>query len=246
MERFKLEQEWLQKILPEGIPLPSSTLISGPGGSGKPLIAGMILATWLKQGGSVIDFLINSGRDYAEKIFAVYGLKPQDYQGQILYVDFDPHIDSWEEISADHVKANLLRGESWDLMLKLAANRIDFEQHMPIIFGAALNILFFSPTYRQEVFQKLLEIIKGDQTSLFTVSNNVFEEQMRMLEEAADNLIFTHSGEKMELHLRIERMKDVPFSGEDVVVPLSEHELRSMRSEAEKMRKHLIPILKQI
>jgi archaellum biogenesis ATPase FlaH len=246
MERFELEQDWLKKVLPEGIAIPTSTLISGPGGSGKPLIAGMLLASWLKKGGSVIDFLINSGRDYAEKIFSVYGLQPENYKGQIIYIDFDPNIESWEEIKEDHVKTNLLHAESWDLMLKLAAKRVDFEKHPPIIFGAALNILLFSPTHQQEIFQKLMEIVKSGQNSLFTVGNNVFEDKMQALEEAADNLIFTHSGEHMELHLRIERMKDVPFSKDDVVVPLSEHELRSMRSEAEKMRKHLIPLLKKI
>lgn len=246
MERFKVKQEWLKDILPEGIAIPSGTLISGPGGSGKPLIAGMLLSSWLKQGGSVIYFLINSGRDYAEKIFSVYGLDAQKYKGQLFYIDFDPNLETWNEIADDHVKANLLHAENWDLMIKLATNKMDAKQLMPIIFGAALNILLFSPTHRQEVFSKLKEILQSDQNSLFTISNNVFEDKMQQLEQDADNLIFTHSGEKMELHLRIDRMKDVPFSDKDVVVPLSEHELRSMRSEAERMRKHLIPLLKSI
>ncbi len=246
MEKFEIEYDWLKKVLPQGIAIPSSTLISGPGGSGKPLIAGMLLASWMKKGGAVINFLINSGRDYAEKIFAVYGLEPDEYKGQIFYIDFDPNLEAWEDVAEDQVKANLLHADSWDVMLKLAEKRLDLEKHPPIIFGAALNILLFSPTYRQEVFQKLMEIIKSDQNSLFTISNNVFEDKMQALENAADNLIFTHSGGQMELHLRIERMKGVPFSNEDVIVPLSEHELRGMRSEAEKMRKHLIPLLKNI
>ena len=246
METFKIEQEWLKNILPKGIALPSSTLISGPGGSGKPLIAGMLLSSWLKQGGSVIYLLINSGREYAEKIFSVYGLDAQNYQDRIFYIDFDPNLEAWEKIGNDHVKANLLQAENWDLMIKLAMTQMNTENHLPIIFGAALNILLFSPTYRQQVFAKLREIIQSEENSLFTISNNVFEDKMQQLEQAADNLIFTHAGQNMELHLRIERMRDVPFSKEEVVVPLSEHELRSMRSEAERMRKHLIPLLKSI
>jgi len=52
MDTLKLEEEWLQKILPEGLVYPSSTLISGPGGSGKPLVEYAFVASWLKAGGS--------------------------------------------------------------------------------------------------------------------------------------------------------------------------------------------------
>ncbi len=38
MDRLALGQDWFNKLLPEGLPVPSSTIISGPGGSGKPLI----------------------------------------------------------------------------------------------------------------------------------------------------------------------------------------------------------------
>ena len=42
MEQFQIAIPWLQKILPEGIPIPSSTIITGPGGAGKPLIGAML------------------------------------------------------------------------------------------------------------------------------------------------------------------------------------------------------------
>ena len=35
---IRIECDWLQKALPEGMPYPTSTLISGPGGTGKPLV----------------------------------------------------------------------------------------------------------------------------------------------------------------------------------------------------------------
>ena len=90
MKHFTLEYDWLRPILPEGISVPSSTIISGPGGSGKPLIAGMFLASWLKQDGSLIYLLINSGREYAEKVFASCGVDGSTYKDRIVYIDFDP------------------------------------------------------------------------------------------------------------------------------------------------------------
>ena len=35
MKRLTLKARWLQEILPDGFPYPSTTLVSGPGGSGK-------------------------------------------------------------------------------------------------------------------------------------------------------------------------------------------------------------------
>lgn len=38
MKKLKANIKWLNELLPEGISIPSSTLISGPGGTGKPLV----------------------------------------------------------------------------------------------------------------------------------------------------------------------------------------------------------------
>ena len=60
IDRITAGQDWLDRLLPEGLPVPSSTIISGPGGSGKPLVGAIFLATWLRHGGSALVFLINS------------------------------------------------------------------------------------------------------------------------------------------------------------------------------------------
>jgi KaiC/GvpD/RAD55 family RecA-like ATPase len=54
MGKLPLHQDWLSTLLPQGLPYPTSTLISGPGGSGKPLIGFAFVADWLKAGGNVI------------------------------------------------------------------------------------------------------------------------------------------------------------------------------------------------
>lgn len=35
MERLESNQDWLNDILPEGLPYPTSNIISGPGGTGQ-------------------------------------------------------------------------------------------------------------------------------------------------------------------------------------------------------------------
>lgn len=60
MFNLKMNYDWIDGLLPEGFPFPSSTLISGPGGNGKPLLASLFLSVWLKHGGSAIILLINS------------------------------------------------------------------------------------------------------------------------------------------------------------------------------------------
>lgn len=246
MNRLKPEYEWLEKALPEGIKVPSSTLISGPGGSGKPLVATMLLSSWLKQGGSIVYYLINSGKDYVTKMFSIYGIDISEYKDKIYFVDFDLNSEKPETVSANHIKSNLLMPENWETTFSEAQNELNTNSNQPIIFGAALNILLFSPTYREKLFSYFKELLSSGKLSLFTISNNVFEDKMKTLEASSDNLMFTHSGANMELFLKIERMRDVPFSKEEIKVPLSEHELRSMRSEAERLRKNLIPLLKKI
>ena len=54
MTKLKINIDWLEELLPEGLPVPSSTLISGPGGTGKPLVEFAFVASWLKAGGSLI------------------------------------------------------------------------------------------------------------------------------------------------------------------------------------------------
>ncbi len=246
MNTLIVEQGWLQQVMPEGIVVPSSTLISGPGGSGKPLIAGMLLASWLKQQGSIIYLLINSDRRYAEKVLSLYGIDANKYDGQVFYIDFEPQIEAWEEVAPFQIKANLLHPEIIDETIRIAKEKLGAQDKPPLIFGAALNILLFSPTYGSAVYSKFYNLVRQGVHCLFTVSNNVFEEQMAQLEETSGNLILMHSEKIMELHLRIEKMKDVSFDKKDIIVPLPEDELHDMRSETEKMRKHLIPMLRKI
>src|SRR3972149_1809035 len=54
VKTIKTGIQWIDEALPDGLPLNSSTIISGPGGSGKPLIGETFVSAWLKEGGSVV------------------------------------------------------------------------------------------------------------------------------------------------------------------------------------------------
>lgn len=238
--------KWLDALLPEGIPYPSSTIISGPGGAGKPLIGAMLIDAWLKRGGTLIYLLINSGLEYAQSLLQHFEKDIEKHSSQIVYVEFDPQMEGVEKIASNILRANLLKAENLDLAIKEAKIILPESDTGTMIYGNALNILLFSRTYGESIHKKFLSLIKSAENTLFTISNNVNEEQAEEWEDAADNLFFSHGKGIMQLGFKIEKMKEVAFSGKEVDVPLSEDELRSMRSEADKSRKHLIPMIRKI
>lgn len=238
--------KWLDKLIPEGIPIPFSTVITGPGGAGKPLIGAMLADAWLKKGGTLIHLLINSDREYARSLLQHFEKDIEKYDNQIVYVEFDPLMDDVEKRGPNILRANLLKPENLDLALNEAKVLLPESATGHLIYGAALNILLFSETYGEAIHKKFLALIKSKENTLFTISNNTNEKQAAQWEEAADNLFFTHGKGIMHLGFKIEKMSDVAFTDKEVDVPLTEHELRSMRSEADKSRKHLIPIIRKI
>lgn len=154
LSRIKANQDWLDGLLPEGLPVPSSTIISGPGGSGKPLVGAVILATWLRHGGSALVFLINSDRTYVERLLAMSGVTSSECQSQIAYVDFDPNSDSIEQIQPDLIKSNILKPDVLDKSIEIGINLLHSDKSDIMLYGAALNLLFFSPTWGDKIFEK--------------------------------------------------------------------------------------------
>ncbi len=246
MKFFHPDVEWLKPLLPQGIPVPSSTLLSGPGGSGKPLIASMILASWLKQGGRLIYFLINSDRRYAVRLLNHEQISPFYESGQIVFIDFNLKSDVIQTVAENEWQANLLYEEHWERILTMASDTVGRRGNRPMLFAPALNMLLFSPTYGQTVFNKIRSLLASDWHSLFTISNNVFEDRMQLLETECDNLFASHGFGQMRLAFRVEKMKGVSFKPEEKEVPLSEEALRNIRTEAEKARKHLIPEIRKM
>ena len=250
MNSIKIEYDWLKKLLPEGFPYPTSTLISGPGGTGKPLVEFAFVASWLKFGGSIVGIslqypameLVKTAMD------KLYNLDLKNYPGKIVFIQFDPHIDTYEELEGNVLKANLLKPKVWNNVIKIANNMIEKSDLGTLVFGSALNLLLFSPTYKNDAIENLMNIIKNDKskTYLFSVSTSAFADEIKLWEEAADNLMYTRMEKPMRLFFKIIKMKEVKFSREEMQVPISKEMLGEIKETAEATRERIIPEIMNI
>lgn len=252
MNRLQLQEEWLGELLPNGLPYPTSTLISGPGGSGKPLIGFAFVYSWLKACGNVIFITLQ----YPEVDFVkvslqrLYGLDVENYQDTLAYIQFDYSRDSWERSDGNVIRANLLKPDIWDDAVSEAEHgMVGGEGEVgTLVFASALNLLLFSPTYRQANVAKLEKLLREDKskTYVFSVSTSAYKEEIQKWEHAVDNLMFARMEQPMKLFLKIEKMenKSVPFY--EVRVPLKKGILEEIKEVAESVRKRDIPKLIKI
>jgi len=248
--KLKTDIKWLDTLLPEGIAVPSSTLISGPGGTGKPLIEFAYVSAWLKAGGSLIGIPLQYPT--VDLIYTamnkLYNIDLKDYLGKIAYIQFDPHADKLEKIGDDTLKANMVKPDMWDEAIEMAENMVEKSDLGTMVFGSALNLLLFSRTYKDSILKKLKEVIRTDKskTYAFAVSTSAFADKIKVLEEAADNLMFTRIEKPMRLFFRISRMKGVEFSSEEIEVPIPKEMLEEISKVAEAIRKKRIPEIMDI
>ena len=250
MKKLRIGIEWIDDILPDGFPMNTSTLVSGPGGSGKPLIGYIFALGWLKNGGKTIFILTSTTLEYLKKTMELIGLDLNEYREKIFFIELEPSIDGIEKISPEHIKANFVKPKIWDEMLSIANLYLESERNELgiMVVGAALNLLFFSEKYRMKIYNKIKETLEKNKnkTYFFTVNSDAFKPMIEKLEDSVDNLMFSRMEMPMKLYLRIARMKGVSFKTEEVKVPLSKEILESIKKEAERGKKDLIPIIRKI
>jgi len=250
MTKLKTNIKWLDELLPEGILVPSSTLISGPDGTGKPLVEFAFVAAWLKAGGSLIGIPLQypTGEMVKTAMKKLYNLDMKDYQGKIVFIHFDPSAVSCERIKDNTLKANLVNPEIWDEAIEKAENMLEKTDMGPMVFASALNLLLFSKTYKNSMLNKLKEVIQKDKskTYAFAVSKSALADEIKVLEDVADNLMFTRMEKPMKLFLKITRIKGVEFSGKETEVPIPEEMLKEINEIAEATRKARITEIRNI
>jgi hypothetical protein len=246
MRSFKIDQSWLADLMPEGICVPSNTIISGPAGAGKELISSVIAASWLIGGGSLIHILTNYNRGHAEKLLSSANMSKNDIAGRIVYIDFDPQIMDLKKLSNDELQANLLKTDVFEASLEKAQNMLLQNDLGIMIYMTALNMPLFSKTYGTAVFNKYLDLAKEKRHSLFSFSNNIFADKMHEMENAADNLIYVHGTGVMRLSMKIMRMRGVPFIKDEIQTPLSEELISMHLKTIQKMRQTFVPIIRKI
>jgi archaellum biogenesis ATPase FlaH len=250
MESLKLHSDWLAKLLPEGLPVPSSTLISGPGGTGKPLVEFAFVADWLKAGGALIAIPLQYPTPDLMKtaMNKLYHIDLNRYSNNVVFVQFDHKVDSFQKVNENTFQGNMLKPEVWNKIVLAAEDILPVINKGIMVFGSALNLLLFSKRYGGKILEKLYEIITFDKsrTYLFAVSTSAFTDQIKILEDATDNLMFTRVVEPMRLFYKIVRMKEVPFLKDEIQVPISKQLLEEIKKVAEETRKRKIPEIRQV
>jgi KaiC/GvpD/RAD55 family RecA-like ATPase len=255
MENFHTKLEWLDRLMPEGIPIPSSTVISGPGGSGKPLIGLAVVASWLRQGGTVILVPLQyPDRTFTESdLTRLYHLQLSDYAGSFFFIKFDLDLDpepgAVEQLGSDEARANLVNPEAWARALDLADQALGLSDLGTLVYGSALNLLLFSPTYGEQMCARLETMLREDKshTYLFTVSSSALKEKIATLEQAADHLMFTQmTRPERKLHLRVARLRGAPYLDESIIAPFGRKALDAIKQMADASRVAQIPTIRKI
>ena len=253
MKTIKTGIKWIDKVLPEGLPLTSSTIITGSGGTGKPLIGETFVSAWLKEGGSVVFMSLQyPNPDFlAFSIKNITGLNLNDYMDHIMFLQLDVRISDLQYIykGKHRIKANLVKPDIWDKALKLAKNSLINEGPGILIFGSALNLLLFSPTYGNAILNKIKETILSDKsgTYIFSVSTSAKAEEISEIENAADNLILSRAEKQpFRLFMKVIRMKGVKFNSNEVAIPVSPKILKEIKKTAEHSRKIVIPAISKL
>jgi len=156
MTKLKTNINWLDELLPEGILIPSSTLISGPGGTGKPLVEFAFVAAWLKAGGSLIGIPLQypTGELVKTAMKKLYNMDLVNYHGKVVYIQFDPDVNGYEKTGKDTLKANMVKPQIWDETIEEAENMLDKTGLGTMVFGSALNLLLFSQAYKDSMLNK--------------------------------------------------------------------------------------------
>jgi len=251
MNTLNISEPWLAQLLPQGWPLGTSTLITGPGGSGKPLIGDALTASWLAAGGSVVFLSLQypSHTFIAEGLRRVAGLDLQEFGDRVAFVELDAGMEGMEKVDRNHLRANLVKPPLWTESLQEARKMVPEKGPGILIFGSALNLLLFSPTYGAQTLEDMKATLtqQSGATSLFSVSSSAKKEMIAELETIADNLLLAHSEtDPFRLFVRIQRMKGVPFDDRETQVPFSPEMLGEVKEVAEHSRRRVIPLIASI
>lgn len=244
-------QPWLAGLLPEGLPYPSSTLISGHGGSGKPLIGFAFVYNWLKAGGNVIFIPLQYPEMKLVKtsLKRLYDLDIEAYSDKIAYIRLNPDLDTWKKINGNTLDANLLKPDVWDAAINEGEGLLTSVGDLgTMLVASALNLLLFSPTYKKLNIDKFESLLSWDKrrTYLFSVSTDVFREDIEKWERVADNLMFARMEKPMKLYLKVSRIGSKDVSSKEAQVPIEKEILEEIKEIAESARKREIPKLAKI
>lgn len=248
--RVKTNISWIDDLLPEGIEKNKSILISGPGGTGKPLVELAFVYAWLKAGGSVVGIPLQypSFEMLDEVMLKLYHLDVKTYKEQIAYIQFNPMIQNIEVLTRNVISANLVYPTIWNQAIEQAVSMVKKSELGTLVFGSALNLLFFSPKYKNETLENLVRTLKDDKkmTYLFTTSTSVFSEEIQTLEDNVDYLMLTRIEKPKKLYFKVIRANHDVFMNHEVLVPIKEKILDEISRIAKETRQKRVKEIEDV
>jgi KaiC/GvpD/RAD55 family RecA-like ATPase len=246
MKAIKTNIDWFDKTLPDGLPIKTTTIITGPGGTGKPLIGEYFLSSWLKIGGSVVIISLQypTAEFVKTSVKNISGIDMNDYNDKFIFIHLDTKIQSYKQEDKQIIKANLVKPEAWEQAIDFAIKQLPDKGPGIMVFVSALNLLLFSPTYGELIFKKIKETIKRNThlTYIISVSTSAKKDEIAQLEEMADNLIISRSEkEPFRLYMAIKRLKSGEFNHNEIQIPVSSDTLNHIKELAHHSRGQVLP-----
>jgi KaiC/GvpD/RAD55 family RecA-like ATPase len=248
METIKTNIDWFDQILPDGLPIKSTTIITGPGGSGKPLIGEYFLASWLKSGGSIVVMSLQypDPKFVTTSVKNITGLNIKDYAENVIFIQLNTEIPDFEQVNNELIYANLVKPNVWEKAINFATKHLPIKGPGVLVFASALNLLLFSPTYGDAILIKIKETITTNTqlTYIISVSTSAKKDEIAQLERLADNLIVSRSDkDPFRLYMKVERLKTGHFKRNEIQIPLSADTLNHIKDKAKHSRGKVLPAI---
>jgi hypothetical protein len=245
---------WLADLLPEGFPARRPIVITGPGGSGKPLIGDAFIASWLASGGSVVFLSLQYPQPtfLYESYRRVIGEDLSACDSRLAFVELDTTIDGLGPTTGNRFAANVVYPEVLrDAVARgadIASSGAPADGPGVMLFASALNLLMFSPTWGRAITDEFVAMMgEGELTTLFSVSEKPHAELVKKIEGAADILLYSQRpGDELSLVMNVRRADNLRFVPDPISIPIPEDELRATREIAERSRSKVIPEISAI
>jgi KaiC/GvpD/RAD55 family RecA-like ATPase len=245
---------WFDSLLPSGIPVPSSIVISGPSGTGKPFVGLALAGSWLRQGGRVIFAPVHPAYPelFEKGLQGLYGFSLRQYTDSHFFLLLDPDLDPREESveveGGNAIRCNFLNPVVFREALEVASASMEGEGPV-LIFLSALNLLLMSPTYGGEFFLMLLDTLRepGSWTYLLAASSSILAKKIIVLEQAADHLfVMKRVPEDRRVHLRAARVRDAGFCSDTAPIDAMPDFIGELKNRAVASRRILIPKVSRV
>jgi len=247
MGAFFTQQLWFDRLLPEGLPLPNVSLVGYVGDNSLPLLGNIIVASWLRQGGSVV-FLSLQNLNFevlSRTIKKNTRLDLAYHKDRIAFIELDPTLNQLSPINNNSFRANLLKTDVLGRALERASILVPNEKPGILIYCYDIDPEFLDLPTCKLIIEKMKEV-GGDKNLTFIISVKLSgrTNQLIKLVTAADNFFMDFNKRSPQGNfIQIKRIKNAPFLKDRVRVPLNTNLLAEVKSPPTTSKNSLLPLI---